>query len=89
MHVSTEQCRTSMFLGLKRVVSEDYKTTKLHIIDICRKFKIYDSISKVGFIADGALWNCIAQKLPSIKNDIEIPMAAVCNSHKVNNITQE
>ena len=89
MHISTEQCRTSMFLGLKRVVSEDYKTTKIHILDICRKFNIFDSITKIGFIADGALWNCVANKLPSIKNDIEIPMSGRCNSHNVDKITKE
>ena len=89
MHISTEQSRTSMFLGLKRVVSEDYKTTKTHILDTCRKFNIFDSITKIGFIADGALWSCVANKLPSIKNDIEIPMAGRCNCHNVDKITKE
>ena len=78
-----------MFLGLKRLVSEDYKTTKLQLIDICRKFGLFDSIEKVGFVADGALWSCVANKLPSIKNDIELPVSNRCMSHIVHRCTQE
>ena len=88
-HINTDSDRACMFLGLKRVVSEDYKTTKLHILDICRKFNIFNSIQKVAFVADGALWSCVANKLSSIKDDIEIPISNRCISHGFHRATQE
>ena len=88
-HISTDSTHVCMFLSLKRLVSEDYKTTKMEIIDTCRKFNLLESIKNIGFVADGALWNCVASKIPSIENDIELPVSNRCFSHSFHRISQE
>ena len=85
----TDGTHACMFLGLKRLVSEDYKTTKMELIETLRKFNLLDSIQQIGFVADGALWSCVANKIPSIENDIEIPVSNRCLSHSFHRISQE
>lgn len=89
IHLRTESQNTCMFLGLKRVVSEDFKSTKLHIIETCKKFNLYDSIQNIGFTADGALHTIMSNRIPGIKNDIEVPVGGRCASHIFHRIIQE
>jgi len=89
IHLRTESQNTCMFLCLKRVVSEDFKSTKLHIIETCKKFNLYDSIQNIGFTADGALHTIMSNRIPGIKNDIEVPVGGRCASHIIHRIVQE
>ena len=88
-HLRTESQNTCMFLGLKRVVSEDFKSTKLHIIETCKKFNIYESIQNIGFTSDGALHSIMSNRIPGIKDDIEVPVDGRCVSHIIHRIVQE
>ena len=77
-----------MFLGLKRVVSEDFKSTKMHIIEMCKKFNLYQSIEQIGFVTDGALYG-VADRIASIKDDIELPIKNRCMCHILQRVIQE